>query len=337
PSVVSWIRDATRDAISSIKNFARAGPRCPTKYETISFVSASMAVHVHTSPQPAATCSSLAVFIFAPTKLQISSHWSRRTRTLRTYSPWNAAQARPASSKSRRTVCLPTPSIRHVALMEFPSTKAAITCARRVVLSWFIAVSCLYNSSITANVKLYIASKESFYSPNLSLCSARIPIVPTRRQRSAMVVIMQYLATAPSALPSDASALEASISALRNSIAVLDNSIKTLEGSSTGWEVFAWSCSFLVAVGVAAEIVAVVWGYREELEDWSRGIIRPPDRPSVRKLWFDVVATLLVVIGVFGEAGASAELASKNSQLRSKTSELRSKSDQLLALVTQEA
>jgi hypothetical protein len=42
--------------------------------------------------------------------------------------------------------------------MEFPSTKAAITCARRVVLSWFIAVSCLYNSSITANVKLFIAS-----------------------------------------------------------------------------------------------------------------------------------------------------------------------------------
>jgi hypothetical protein len=65
--------------------------------------------------------------------------------------------------------------------------------------------------------------------------------------------------------------------------------------------------------------------------------MRPPDRPSFAKLWFELIATILVVAGVFGEAGASLELASINSQLRSKTSDLRAKSDQLLALVTEQA
>jgi hypothetical protein len=152
-----------------------------------------------------------------------------------------------------------------------------------------------------------------------------------------MAVIFQILASSPSVFPTDASALESSISALRSSISALEISIKTLEESSPSWETFAWVCSIVVAIGVAAEIVGLVWEYHEEKEDWRRGIIRPPDHPPVTKFWFEVAATLLVVVGVFGEAGASAALASVNSHLRSKTSELRSKSDQLLALITLEA
>jgi hypothetical protein len=45
--------------------------------------------------------------------------------------------------ESRKTVCLPTPSIRHVALMEFPSIKVPITCARFAVLSRFMSASIL--------------------------------------------------------------------------------------------------------------------------------------------------------------------------------------------------
>jgi hypothetical protein len=119
---------------------------------------------------------------------------------------------------------------------------------------------------------------------------------------------------------------------------VLEGSLKTTEGSSGGWEIFAWVCSVVVAIGVAAEIVGIVWEYRDDLNDWRRGVIRPPHRPSFKRFfWFEVLATVLVVAGVFGEAWASKELASINSQLRSKTSELRADSDQLLALVTQEA
>jgi len=153
-----------------------------------------------------------------------------------------------------------------------------------------------------------------------------------------MVAIMQALATPCSDLAKDASALDASISACRSSIKVLESSLNTAEGSSGGWETFAWVCSVVVAIGVAAEIVGIVGAYRDDLKDWRRGIIRPPDRPSfVRFFWFEILATVLVVAGVFGEAWASKELAFINSQLRSKTSELRADSDQLLALVTLEA
>ena len=130
-------------------------------------------------------------------------------------------------------------------------------------------------------------------------------------------MIIQHLLAAPSALPTDASAQETSILVLKNCISALENSINTLEGSSTGWETLAWICSVAVAVGVTAEIIGIVWGYREERNAWRRGIIRPPDHLSILKFWFEIAATVLVVAGVFGEAGASAELASLNSQLRS--------------------
>jgi hypothetical protein len=75
----------------------------------------------------------------------------------------------------------------------------------------------------------------------------------------------------------------------------------------------------------------------EDRHDWRRGIVRPPDSPSFRWMLFDVLATVVVVSGIFGEAGATGKVSSINSQLRSKTSELRAKSDQLLSLITLEA
>ncbi len=46
----------------------------------ISFVSASSAVHVQTSPQPCAFLSGWTFLSFAPTNDQISSHWTRLVR-----------------------------------------------------------------------------------------------------------------------------------------------------------------------------------------------------------------------------------------------------------------
>jgi hypothetical protein len=152
-----------------------------------------------------------------------------------------------------------------------------------------------------------------------------------------MLAIMQQVAATLSALPSDASALDASISALKSSISAIESSLETLEGSSTPWEWVAIVSSFLVALGVAGELAVIVADHRDDLKDWKRGIFLVPSQPSRRRFWFDIVATLIVAIGVIGEAGASLRLASINSQLRSKTSELRAKSDQLLALITQQA
>jgi len=152
-----------------------------------------------------------------------------------------------------------------------------------------------------------------------------------------MVAIMQALATAPSALPSDSSALDASISALKSSISALESSLKTLEGSSAPWELLAIISSFVVFFGIVGEVIVIVSEDREDREDWARGVVRPPDRAPRWRFWFDIVATIVVLLGVLGEAWGSSRLASINSQLRSKTSVLRAKSDQLLALVTEEA
>ena len=150
-------------------------------------------------------------------------------------------------------------------------------------------------------------------------------------------MIIEQLAKTPSDLPTDASAFDSSISALKSCISALERSSETVGHSSGRWEAIAWVCAIVVAVGVALEIIGIVWQYRDDIRNWQRGPCEPSDRPSYGKLWFEIVATLLVVAGVVGEAGASLKLASINSQLRSITSELRGDSDQLLALVTQEA
>ncbi len=150
-------------------------------------------------------------------------------------------------------------------------------------------------------------------------------------------VIIQHLANLPSSCPSDASSLESCISALKSSISALESCIKASEGSSGHLETIGWLCAFAVGIGIAGEIVVIVSEHRDDLGDWGRGFVRPPDKPPAWRFWFDIVATLIVLGGVFGEAVAAAKIGSINSQLRSKTSELRAKSVQLLAVTTEEA
>lgn len=159
-----------------------------------------------------------------------------------------------------------------------------------------------------------------------------------------MVAIMQALAMPCSALPSDSSTLDASISACQSSISALDSSIKTLGDKSSPWEFLAIVCSFAVFVGIIGEVVVIVSEYRDDLDGWKQGVIfwvwravLPPERPPRWRFWFDISATVVVLLGILGEAGASARLAFINSQLRSDTNKLSAYSDQLLALVTWEA
>src|SRR5437016_6749573 len=95
-----------------------------------SFVSASNPVHVQTSPHPSAFFSGRTFFAFAPTKHQISSACKRRTRTFRTCSLWNFAQAAPRSTRSFVTVLIETSARRLQERRLFPSTSIPRILAR---------------------------------------------------------------------------------------------------------------------------------------------------------------------------------------------------------------
>lgn len=124
---------------------------------------------------------------------------------------------------------------------------------------------------------------------------------------------------------------------MRSSLSALESSIKTLDDQSTFWEGLLPWFTAMVVIGVAAEIGVIFWDHCEELAAWRRGIIRPPDHPSVRKLMLNVIATALVVFGVFGEFAIGIAIAYINGQLRTKNADFRDKSGQLIALVTQDA
>src|ERR1039458_1870520 len=162
-------------------------------------------------------------------------------------------------------------------------------------------------------------------------------ILAPRRQRRAIAVISMLLTQAASSLPSDSSALEISISALKISISALDSAINSLNRWSAFWERLLPFFTAWVVIGVAAEIWLIVWEHNDEMDAWRRGIVRPPDRPSRRKLWLGIGATALVVFGVFGELAVGLVITHINGELRTKNTELRSDSDQLLALVTEVA
>src|SRR6266568_6160189 len=133
-SVVSWIRSVTRDRMSHMSEYAEWLSRAPTRYAITSFVSASMAVHVHASPASGLRSrmdgSFWTVFFFAPTNDQISSHCTRFASTLRTISSWNAPQTVPASAKSLLTVLIETSATRETDRMELPSQSSERICAR---------------------------------------------------------------------------------------------------------------------------------------------------------------------------------------------------------------
>jgi hypothetical protein len=146
-------------------------------------------------------------------------------------------------------------------------------------------------------------------------------------------LIIQHLANLPSSCPADSSSVESCISVLKSSISAFENSIKATEGSSGFWETVGWSCAFAVGLGITGEIIVIVSEHCESLEDWGRGIILPPAKPSSWRFRFAIAATIIVLVGVFGEAIATSRVAAINSLLRSKTNELRATSDRLVAVV----
>jgi hypothetical protein len=110
----------------------------------------------------------------------------------------------------------------------------------------------------------------------------------------------------------------------------LRNLLANLEDSSSSLHFWLGFCTLLVAVGVALEVVFVVWEYVDELHEFRRGIVRPPDRPI----------TTLFVLGLFGAglvaAGVSGELW-KESQIATVETCIRKGNDMLFLLLSKEA
>src|ERR1700722_18564072 len=80
--------------------------------------------------------------------------------------------------------------------------------------------------------------------------------------------------------------------------------------------------SFLVVVGVSLEVVFVVWEYVEELHDFRRGVVHPPERP-IRLLFFlGLLGAALVAIGVAGELYAESKIETVETGIRKANDEL---------------
>ena len=104
-------------------------------------------------------------------------------------------------------------------------------------------------------------------------------------------------------------------SALRIFVASLEASRSTLH-----WWLEFWT--FLVVAGVALEVVFVVWEYVEELHDFNRGIIHPPERPGRLLFALGLLGAALVASGVAGELYAESKIETVETRIRKANDEL---------------
>jgi hypothetical protein len=104
-------------------------------------------------------------------------------------------------------------------------------------------------------------------------------------------------------------------SALRRSLASLD-----VCSSSLHWWLGLWT--FLVAAGVALEIIFVVWEYIEDLHDCKRSLIRPPVRPNLLLFILGLLGAGLVTVGVAGELNVESKIATVETCIRNGNNEL---------------
>ena len=99
---------------------------------------------------------------------------------------------------------------------------------------------------------------------------------------------------------------------------LLDN-LDMSRASLHGWLHF---CTFLVVFGVALEVAFVVWEYAEELHDFRRGIVHPPEKPGTLLLLLGLLGAGLVAVGVAGELYIDVQAGKVETEIR-KVNELR--------------
>jgi hypothetical protein len=104
-------------------------------------------------------------------------------------------------------------------------------------------------------------------------------------------------------------------SALRTLIANLEAS----RSSNHWWLEF---CTALVAIGVLFEVIFVIWEYVDELHDFRRGIVHPPERPNMLLFALGLLGAGLVAIGVAGEFRFEAKIESTETSIRKANDDL---------------
>jgi hypothetical protein len=90
-------------------------------------------------------------------------------------------------------------------------------------------------------------------------------------------------------------------SALRSALASANDCGSLLQQELRFW-------TWVVVVGVALELGVILWEYIEELHDFRRGFVHPPDKPNWLLYAFGFVAAGLVVLGVGGELHAESKI-----------------------------
>jgi hypothetical protein len=90
-------------------------------------------------------------------------------------------------------------------------------------------------------------------------------------------------------------------SALRSALASTNDC-----GSSLHWWLGFWTV--WVVVGVGLELIVVGWEYVDELHDFRRGVVHPPDRPNRLLFALGFFATALVTLDVGGELYAESKI-----------------------------
>jgi hypothetical protein len=111
-------------------------------------------------------------------------------------------------------------------------------------------------------------------------------------------------------------------SALASSIAALRSSIRALESRSDSLEDWLYLWVALVVIGVVLEVGFVLWEYHEDMEEFRRGIIHSPHRPTGRKLLVELLGACLVAIGVAGELAIDVMGGRLQTDLRTKNGDL---------------
>ncbi|MFI5069553.1 MAG: hypothetical protein ACHP8A_01580 [Terriglobales bacterium] len=112
-------------------------------------------------------------------------------------------------------------------------------------------------------------------------------------------------------------------SALRRALASLDDC-----SSSQHWWLGFWT--FLVATGVALEIVFVIWEYIDDLRDCKRSLLYPPVKPNLPLFALGFLGAALVAAGVAGELFVESKIATVETCIRKGN-------DQLSLLLSREA
>src|SRR5438105_9154650 len=102
----------------------------------------------------------------------------------------------------------------------------------------------------------------------------------------------------------------------------LERAIKALEIRSDSLDSWLTLCVTFVVIGVVVEVAVVIMEYYHAGNEYRRGTIRSPAKPSIPDLFWGLLRGVLVAIGVAGELGVNFKAGGVNNELRNANGKL---------------